>query len=380
MPFLRPPKTLLVLGATTGNGHARAAAAIHDGLKGTDRNLSVRQVDLLDLVSKVYRPPFVRARLEELSRRHSLYGAPFETVDGDHDQLPDDLDEFLEKVFDEKLDKLVVDKRPDQIVVTHWLPLRHLAKLRDEEKLQAGVIAMVCDPDVHDLWLSDVVDHYMVPGEGARARLTGRDVDASCVTVTGFPVAAAFADLPSRDKAVRDLDLKSGNPTILLRPGGIGATERILDVVRRLLELEVPMNLLLLAGKNERLREEASKLAAEGGSVIKAFGFVPNVPEMMAAADLLITRASPHTLAEAEAAGLPALLLRPAPGVEDRLADKLVRRGAALKAYCEDDLLFLVQELLRNRRALRSLEEAASADRKPDSLARVVDRVVRVTK
>ena len=51
------------------------------------------------------------------------------------------------------------------------------------------------DPDVHDLWLSDVVDHYLVPGEAARTRLIGRDVDASSVTVTGFPVAAAFAEL-----------------------------------------------------------------------------------------------------------------------------------------------------------------------------------------
>jgi processive 1,2-diacylglycerol beta-glucosyltransferase len=380
MPFLRPPKTLLVLGATTGSGHARAAAAIYEGLKGTDRNLSVRQVDLLDMVSKVYRPPFVRARLEELARCQSLYGAPFETVDGYDDQLPEDLEEFLAKVFDEKLDKLVVDKRPDQIVVTHWLPLRYLAKLREVEKLQAGVIAMLCDPDVHDLWLSDVVDHYLVPGEAARTRLIGRDVDASSVTVTGFPVAAAFAELPSRDKALRELDLKQQNPTVLLRPGGIGATERILDLVRKLFDLEVPLNLLLLAGKNDRLREEAANLAPEGGSQIKAFGFVSNVPEMMAASDLLITRASPHTLAEARAAGLPTLLLRPAPGVEDRLADKLVRSGAALKAYCEEDLLFLVRELLRNRRALRSLEEAATADRKPDSLARVVDRIVRITK
>lgn len=379
MPFLRPPKTVTILGASTGSGHARAASALVEAFKAVDRNLVVRQLDLLDLVSKVYRAPFVRTFLDDLSRNPALFGRPFETWgDGGEAQLPPELDELQQKVFDAALDEVVVDKRPDHLVCTHWLPFRHLEQLMEQERLTARVLAMVCDPVIHERWMSPVVEHYLVADDPVRTWLEGRGVEASSVSVTGIPVSPAFSADIDRDRVASGMGIDRGRPTVLLRPGGIGATERILEVVRRLLDLEPATNLLVVAGKNDRLREDVEGLKGKG--TVKAFGFVQNIRELMGVADLMVTRASPHTVAEGLAARLPLVLLRPAPGVEERYADQLLRWNVAVKAYGEEDLVGAVRELAGSRRRLREMQEAVGGQGRPDAASAAVDRISRLVR
>jgi len=380
LPFLRPPKTVLVLGASTGAGHSRTASALVEAFKGVDRNLVVRHHDVLDLVGGDNDSAEVRRLLENLSRSESLFGAPFDTVEGGDDGAAEAIDAVLPDMFAKKMNQMVVDKRPDHVVCTHWLPLRHMEKLKEEERFTASVTAAIPDPDVCERWVSDLVSHYLVSEDGLKARLQSSGVDPSMITVTGTPVSPSFAEAVDRDAVARELGIRIGNPTVLLRPGGIGSTDRIVAVVSGILEAHSPTNVLVLAGKNDALREALEGLETEGGNVVKAFGFVQNIHELMGVSDLLISRASPHTMAEACAAGLPVLLVRPSPGIEERMADRLLRFGCAGKAYGERDLDFLVRELLKNRRYLKEMQDAAERRRRPDAAHLAVERISKSVK
>lgn len=381
LPFLRPPKTVLVLGASTGAGHNRTASALAEAFKGVDRNLVVRQHDVLDLLGKDHEPTEIRALLEDASRSAVMYGNPFETSElADAGDALERVDALLPSLFAKKMDQVVVDKRPDHVVCTHWLPLKHLEKLKEEERFTASVTAVIPDPDVCGRWTSDVVAHYLVSEDDLKARLQREGVDPSMVTVTGTPVSPAFAEGLDRDAIMREAGLKRSAPTILLRPGGIGATERTLEVVKSMLEAAQPLNVLVLAGKNEGLREALEGLETSGGSVVKAYGFVQNIHELMGVSDLLVSRASPHTMAEAGAAGLPVLMLRPSPGTEERTADRLLRFGCARKAYGERDLDFLLRELLKNRRYLKEMQDAAEKRRRSDTAHVAVERIAKTVK
>ena len=372
LPFLRPPKSIMVLGASTGGGHNRTAAALTEALKQLDRNLVVRHHDVLELTEGDSTP--VRDHLEWLSQEPSLFGTPFGTRP-DSPAAEGDAPIDLATIFGANFDHLVVDKRPDHIVCTHWLPLHRLKALKDEGRLKATVSAVIPDPDLHAHWYGDVVGHYIVSHDGLRSRLEARGVDASHVSVCGSPVSPSFLDPVDKGNVCRTMALKPQVPTVLLRPGGVGTTERIVALVKSILTSSQPMNLLVVTGKNERLQEELGGLEVPETSTLKVFGFVQNIHELMGIADLLITRASPHTVAEAQAAGVPMLLLRPSEGVEDRTADRLLRSGMALKVYGEEDLLFLVAELLKNRRRLRDMQDAAQRRRRPDSVRVTVERL-----
>lgn len=382
MPFLRPPKTVLILGASTGNGHNRTAAALAEAFKGIDRNLIVREADVLELTEKTYRSTYLRTLLEDLSRNPSVFGAPFETVDPAADQpLPTELDEVVAQAFGERIDQIVVDRRPDHLVCTHWLPLKHFEALKEQQRLSAPVTVLIPEPDLHPRWISSCVGHYLVTHENVRARLVKHGIDPTLISGVPAPVSPAFIQPIDRDQAYREMGLRHGIPTILLRPGGIGATERIIAVATSLMEAVGPINLLVVGGKNERLKDELSRLEPTRGSVVRSFGFVDNIRDLMGASDLLITRASPHTVAEALAAGLPMVLLRPSPGVEERTADRVLARGLALKAYGEDDFDHVIRELFaRGRKQLSDLAQAAARERSPDGAIQAAERIARIVK
>jgi len=381
LPFLRPPKTLVVLGASTGSGHSRPASALAEAFKGVDRNLVVRQHDVLELLGKDHDAASVRALLEEVARSPALYGDSFETHDGsDGSDALAKLDQAMDSLFSKKLDQVVVDKRPDHVICTHWLPLRHLEALKEEGRFTASVTAVIPDPDICARWTSDVVANYLVAEDDLKARLQSEGIDPSNVTVTGTPVSPAFDEVLDRDAVMREAGLKLSAPTVLLRPDGIGDTERVVLVVKSMLEAAKALNLVVLAGKNEELSDALDGLDVPAGRVVKTYGFAQNIHELMGVSDLLVSRASPHTMAEAAAAGLPALMLRPSPGAEERMADRVERAGCGRKAYGERDLGFLLGELLGNPRYLRELRDGAEKRRRSDTAHVAVERITKIVK
>jgi processive 1,2-diacylglycerol beta-glucosyltransferase len=379
MPFLRPPRNLVVAGVSTGSGHLRVARAVFDGLKALDRNMMPRDVDLLEHVAPAFRPAYVRSVLDDVQRRPGLFGIPFETQPPTSAELmPADFDEFLKSVFDEKLERALFDRRPEWLVLSHWLPFRWL-----EARAQAGSnlpkIAAICpDPDYHEWWWSPVVKQWLVANREFAQRLIARGADAESVHVVGVPVGPQFRAPVAREAVARGLSLRKDLPTVLLRPGGVGPVERAVALVKKLLDLPIPMNLLVIAGKNERLREELETVGPSSRSYLKAFGFVDNIHEIMSVSDVLITRATPHTLAEATAAGLPLVLLRPTPGVEERAADGLVAEGAAVVARDEISLELELADLLRNRRRLRFMHERAVEIAQPDGSQNAIEKLTKL--
>ncbi len=379
MPFLRPPKHVVILGASTGSGHSRVSHAVIESLKSLDRNMNLRELDLLELLADEFRPAYVRGVLDDLARRPAMFGAPFETADPSQgDVLPADLDEFLRVAFSDRLQQALLDRKPEWVVATHWLAFRWLEAQEKAGVAIPKVVAVVSDFDLHDLWCSPVVKHWLVPSADVERRLVARGIAKDAIHVTGIPVNPAFATPINREEVRRSLGLRREWPTVLVRPGGIGSIERITAVVGRLLAGGASMNLLVVAGRNDKLRESLEALTVPETMFMKAFAFVDNIHELMAVSDILITRATPHTVAEAQASLLPMLLLRPSPGVEERIADRLLANGTAVVARDDAVLESEVADLVVNRRRMKAMRERMNGPDRTDGTGETVERLTRL--
>ncbi len=381
MPFLRPPKHVLVLGASSGGGQARVAHAIVEAFKSIDRNLRVRQSELFDHVDRNAKPAFLRNALTEWSAHPGLFGPLFPTLDEPLADPPvPDLDAAVESALAPKLREFLEDRKPDCVVATHFLPLRILSAMKAAGTLRASFAVVVTDFDAHPAWKAEGASHYFVANDRVRHKLVKLGVPAQDITITGLPVHPTFGAEVNREAVRRNLGLRGPHPVILVRPGGLGTTEQTLEMLRQVSDVGSPMNVIVLAGKNDALREAVEKEPPGRHAALRAFGFVNNIHEMMAVADLLVTRAGGHTLAEALASALPMLLLRPAPGLDSRNADVLIGSGVAVRADGPADLEYELRELMRNRRRLRDMREAALAVRRPGAAQAVADRVARIAR
>jgi processive 1,2-diacylglycerol beta-glucosyltransferase len=129
-------------------------------------------------------------------------------------------------------------------------------------------------------------------------------------------------------------------------------------ILRELDKVEREFQTLVVCGRNEELRRE---LAAEDRKhPTRVLGFASNMHQLMAVADLIITKPGGLTSSEALALGKPLFILDPIPGQEAANSDFLLERGAAAKVNRVEDLPFRVEQLLGSKK-LGEMAKAAKA-------------------
>jgi processive 1,2-diacylglycerol beta-glucosyltransferase len=97
--------------------------------------------------------------------------------------------------------------------------------------------------------------------------------------------------------------------------------------------------------------------------------------ELMAVADLIITKPGGLTSSEALAMGKPLIIINPIPGQEAANSDFLLERGAAAKVNRLEDLPYRLEQLLGTKK-LADLARAARALGRPNAAAAVCAEVV----
>ena len=100
--------------------------------------------------------------------------------------------------------------------------------------------------------------------------------------------------------------------------------------------------LLIVTGRNTRLYAHLQRIRASLRVPAKIFGFVHNMPEMMRASDVIITKAGPGTICEALACGLPIVLSAYVPGQEEGNVTFVTENHVGTLAY---DLVEMINEL-----------------------------------
>ncbi len=146
--------------------------------------------------------------------------------------------------------------------------------------------------------------------------------------VIGLPVAARFT-APAGDKPAlkQALGWSADRPTILMVGGGEGMGP-LYDIARAVADARLPCELAVVAGRNQALRERLE--ATDWATPAHVYGFVTDMPDFMAAADVIVTKAGPGTISEALIAGLPILLFSYIPGQEAGNVAYVVEQGAGV--------------------------------------------------
>jgi UDP-N-acetylglucosamine:LPS N-acetylglucosamine transferase len=160
-------------------------------------------------------------------------------------------------------------------------------------------------PDVtpHRLWVHRNVDMYLVTAEVAELAVYRFQPDAR-VQVVPAAVRPAFYHALGQSQARAALAIPTGERCVLLMSGawGLGPVAEAAEALA-----DAGVFVLAVAGRNERLARKLAAVAARQPRV-RAFGFTDRIPDLMSAADLVVT-SSGGTCTEARTVGRPLLLL-----------------------------------------------------------------------
>ena len=369
---------LLILHASAGGGHRRAAEALAVAAETAGHTTVVR--DILDFTPPLYRRTYARGYLALIRSAPELWGYFYAHSDRSA-QTP--VERRVRAAFNQlnalSLARVFRRAEPDAVLCTHFLPLELVSNLPTRIRRNRPLFGIVTDFAAHSLWFCRNVDAYFVATEEARRQLIRKGQPADGVQVTGIPVMPGF--VPDRDPADarRQLGLSADVPAVLVLNGGLGVGPA-LELLRTAVHAPPPCQWMVVIGRNPRLEARVRSAAAQVSAPVTVHGFVDHLHDWMAAADLIVTKPGGLTMAEALAMGKPTLLMDPIPGQEQRNAEHLLEAGASVRAFEPEEALWKIEALLGDRPRLDALASASRRLGRPQAAKHILrDAVLRAT-
>jgi processive 1,2-diacylglycerol beta-glucosyltransferase len=365
------PRRVLVVSVSAGAGHLRAAQAVTEALAAAHPDVTVKNIDCMDYCLGLFRHAYSGLYLRMADRAPWLWRYVYRKSAR---QQPSDwmarLERWIERQSCGKLVRLAAEFAPDEILCVHPLPLHVFLALKRRGKLSARISVATTDFDLHPLWTGPGVDRYFASCEEIAHYLERAGAEPKAITVTGIPIVPVFAQpVPPAERARlrKEFMLADGRPTVLASAGGfgVGRVARAIRTVMNAAHRAGGADVLVVAGRNEKLRAEIHGLAAPAGVRLCVFGFVTNMHELTAAADLIVTKPGGLTASECLARALPMILLDPIPGQEESNATYLLEHGAAWQARDLAMLDYKVGRLLAQPEQLAAMRKAAEKLARP---------------
>lgn len=362
---------VLIATVTAGGGHVAAAAALEEAWRGLRPSDTVERLDLLKFFSPLHKKIHADGYIKLVERAPELWGMVFKKTDDL--KLARRLNRWkriLPSASRVRFARFVKKFQPDVVLCTHYVPLETLGHLK--EKIPLRCASVVTDFEAHALWMDSSVDLYFVAAEETKARLVARGAVKENVIATGIPISAKFLAKMDARAIRKSLELRADLPTLLVLGGGFGMGP-VAEILAELDKTERQFQTIVVAGRNEKLQR---KLAAQNyNHPTRVLGFATNMHELMAVADLIVTKPGGLTSSEAMAMGKPMFILNPIPGQEAANSDFLLERGAAAKANRIEDLPFRIEQLLGSKK-LKEMAKAARELGKPNAAMEICEVVV----
>lgn len=363
---------VLILSASAGSGHVRAAEALEKVLRRHPQVGQVENVDALTYTNKIFRQFYSKFYFQLMRNAPTVLGWFYDNLD--EPWKTERMRLMLSRLNTRPLVRLIRAFDPHLTICTHFLPAEIISYLLAKEVIQTRLSIVVTDLDVHAMWLSRVFHHYFVALEESRVHLTMTGLPADRITVSGIPIDPVFLERKNREALCARHGVRPDLPVLLVSLGAMGklvATE----IVRVMRHLRTPSQVVFVCGAHE---EVAERLHGELASVppgpvqFRVLGQTREMDEWMRMATLLIGKPGGLTLAECMACGLPMLIYMPIPGQEERNSDHLLEHGAAVKCNQLTTMAHKVDALLADPARLRQMRRAARALGRPDAANLVV--------
>lgn len=357
-------RRFLIVTASIGSGHSKAAEAVEEELKKVYPKAFIR---IVDFSAWDVSPATAFMKASYLFMLHfipNLYNLMYCFTGGKAGGLS--VQSLISASTARDIRALVRKYQPDVVICTHPFPAGAASWRKAHHPHEFLFATVITDYSVHQMWIYPNVDRYFVAREAMKTDLAAAGLPTEHIYVTGIPIMEAFTQPVDRTATFRRLNLSPDFPVVLLMGGGLGLG----GVEAALAELEQfagSIQILVVAGRNEKLRQRVEALARRSRHEIRAWGYSSEIRALMAAASFLITKPGALTISEALAAELPLVLHDPIPGPEAQNAAYMARCGVAVWVSEPKKLGEVLQQLLTEPERLQNMRERARAMKRPNA-------------
>jgi len=368
------PLRILLLYADTGGGHRATAQALAEGLK--HRYGDAVEPVLFDGLRRY--APFPVSHLDDMypwmSGMSKTWGKSWLALND-----PDVARRFMKGWWPwVRSSAIKMAQEPcDAIVNVQPLYTYPVLWAMDHVGVRKPFVTMVSDLIVvHALWCDPSTDAFLVPTDMSRLHALENHIPEHLIKIVGLPIRLLFATPPEPKRIVRArLGLDLEKPTILLMGGGQGLGH-VYDIAEAIGRSGLDAQLIVVAGRNKKLKEQLD--AANWPIDLRPYGFTPEIPALMNAADVLITKAGPTTICEAFTRSLPMIISSYIPAQEEENAEYVIKHNAGILAQEPERIVDTLRAWLGDRVRLDRLSRNSGALARPRAAIEAAEEAYQV--
>jgi len=367
---------IMLLTAATGGGHIRAANAIEQYIR-DNTVYEVVTIDTLKAVGRLLDKTVCDSYLFMAKKAPALFGRLYKRTNKQN--RFSDLVPKLSGLFSNLLYPTIEAHKPDAIIATHPFATEMAAALKADGLVTAPLICVITDYGAHRAYIADDVDAYVVAGSHMLPELEAFGVPAEKVHPFGIPVHGVFFDQGDQAMLLRQINLDPELPTLLFMAGSFGVSN-IIRLYRELADTKVPMQIIVITGRNKKLYEAFEKEIAQNPAMpTRLLYFTDSVENYMHAADLLVTKPGGLTVSEALACNLPMAVFDAIPGQEEDNANFLLTHDMCVRIGKGEDFAAEISGLLQEKKHLQAMRENCREFDKSQSIPNLLALIRRLT-
>ncbi len=359
---------VLILTASTGNGHNQAACCLKN------------ELELSGYTVHIAEPLKEEGKMMELliddgynilaTKLPKMYGKIYKITG--HKFVNKGVVTFFNLTLSSTVYELIKQYKPDLLICTHPLLVNVVSFLKASGRISLPFIAIVTDYMAHRFYVNQYVDAYIVGSSFTKDTLIEKGVSESKIYTYGIPIRKEFRQprKVSKDKPF----------TILVMGGSMGISY-IKKCLEKLVTNPYPFRVLVVCGNNHKLRNEleAKYSGTIIGKEVKIFGFTRNVPELMDESDVIVTKPGGLTVTEAINKNIPIIIPFFIPGQEEENTEILVKAGVAVSVTNTVELNNIISRFYEQPYLLEEMSAKAveiAKDLSPDSIVQLADRLL----
>ena len=384
-------KKVLIMSASTGGGHNRAARAIKEELTNKSINgitIDCEIIDSLKIVNGTMDKLISRGYEKSAKYTPKAWGGVYKLTETNLVSRNEFKDNPLTSLISRKLKKLVENKKPDLIIGTHPFPMIALSTLKKHSLMYNNsesstftenlhkyyknlnippLITVLTDYTTHSAYIQNEIDYYIAGHEYVKELLIEDGIDGDKIKAYGIPVEKSFLSSRDREIVLSELNLDPNKFTILLMGGSFGAGS-IKDTLSELISIDRDFQIIVITGRNKSLKEKLERtLATDANKIDKkicVLGFTDNMNDLLSSVDILVSKPGGLTTTESLLKEVPMIVPYFIPGQEEENLDFLSNCGASLRTSKKYNLSVLLKVLIDNPERIEITKENIRAIKK----------------
>lgn len=355
---------VLVIHATAGAGHKKAAEAVYHGLLRHKEHQAVL-VDALDHTNAFFKYSYPRVYVYLVTHLSLFWQFAFWFLDIPFLQpLIRLMRRFYNALNTGRLERYLIEERFDCIITTHFLSAEVAAYLKRTGRISSKIICAVTDFDVHHLWINKGIDVYTGACDFTADKIRCLTRGQAEVVAAGIPTDEKFGSVIDKKQMRQRLGLDAQMFTVLLATGSFG-----MGPLEELIRLLKGYQLIVVCGHNKALYE---RLKPHHGPNVHIFGLVDNMNELMDASDVMVTKPGGLSIAEALVKHLPLIFFSAIPGQETGNIAVLKQYHVACDQGDLADIVARVNELNAHPEAIEAVRRRIDALSKPNAVNDII--------